>query len=386
MKLTKDDLDKVRHIEGFPIAKDEDIINLSDPPYYTACPNSFINDFIENFGKKYDENSDDYYVEPFTADVSEGKNDPIYNAHSYHTKVPYKAIMRYILHYTKPGDIVFDGFCGTGMTGVAAAMCENPDPEFKLQLEKEFKERGKKIEWGARRAILCDISPAATFIAYNYNTPVDPAEFEKEAKSILEEVEKECGWMYETIHINDNGEPILDIEGKPIKGRINYTVWSDVFICPSCGEEIVFWDVAVNKEDGQVLNEFKCHSCGAILKKNNLERAKTTVYDRALKEFITQAKQVPVLINYTVNGKRYEKKPDEFDLRLIQKIDDMDIPYWYPTNRMPEGDESRRNDKYGITHVHHFYIKRNLWVLSCLNKKNIILSFVIYFLLLYYHP
>lgn len=113
--------------------------------------------------------------------------------------------------------------------------------------------------------------------------------------------------MYETIHINDNGEPILDIEGKPIKGRINYTVWSDVFICPSCGEEIVFWDVAVNKEDGQVLNEFKCHSCGAILKKNNLERAKTTVYDRALKEFITQAKQVPVLINYTVNGKRYEK-------------------------------------------------------------------------------
>jgi hypothetical protein len=52
--------------------------------------------------------------EPFAADVSEGKNDPIYNAHSYHTKVPHKAIMRYILHYTDPGDIVFDGFCGTG--------------------------------------------------------------------------------------------------------------------------------------------------------------------------------------------------------------------------------------------------------------------------------
>ena len=31
--------------------------------------------------------------------------------------------MRYILHYTKPGDIVFDGFCGTGMTGVAAQLC-----------------------------------------------------------------------------------------------------------------------------------------------------------------------------------------------------------------------------------------------------------------------
>jgi hypothetical protein len=61
----------------------------------------------------------------FRKDVSEGKNDPIYNAHSYHTKVPHKAIMRYILHYTNPGDIVFDGFCGTGMTGVAAQMCGN---------------------------------------------------------------------------------------------------------------------------------------------------------------------------------------------------------------------------------------------------------------------
>ena len=37
-KLTKEDLDKVRNIEGFPIGKDEDIIALSDPPYYTACP------------------------------------------------------------------------------------------------------------------------------------------------------------------------------------------------------------------------------------------------------------------------------------------------------------------------------------------------------------
>ncbi|GIW56394.1 MAG: hypothetical protein KatS3mg082_2798 [Nitrospiraceae bacterium] len=55
--------------------------------------------------------------------MSEGKNDPIYNAHSYHTKVPHKAIMRYILHYTEPGDVVFDGFCGTGMTGVAAQLC-----------------------------------------------------------------------------------------------------------------------------------------------------------------------------------------------------------------------------------------------------------------------
>lgn len=111
-----------RLIEGFPAGSDDDILALSDPPYYTACPNPFIADFLRMYGRKYDP-QEHYSKEPFAADVSEGKNDPIYNAHSYHTKVPHKAIMRYILHYTQPGDVVFDGFCGTGMTGVAAQLC-----------------------------------------------------------------------------------------------------------------------------------------------------------------------------------------------------------------------------------------------------------------------
>jgi hypothetical protein len=311
-KLTKEDIDKVRHIEGFPIGKDEDIIALSNPPYYTACPNPFIEDFIKEHGKPYDEATDDYHREPFAADVSEGKNDPIYNAHSYHTKVPYKAIMRYILHYTEPGDIVFDGFCGTGMTGVAAQMCENPDPDFKYQLEKEM----PGIKWGARKAILNDLSPAATFIAYNYNTPVDVAEFQREATRILEECEKECGWMYETRHVI-NGKLQTGIDGEPVSGRINYTVWSDVFICPTCSNEIVFWDAAVDKKNGKVNDTFFCPHCRSELTKRNCVRAQETHFDTRLNKFVTMIKQVPVLINYSVGKKRYEKTPDEYDLTLM---------------------------------------------------------------------
>jgi len=169
-----------RKIEGFPIGLDEDILALSDPPYYTACPNPFIADFIKHYGKPYDPN-EPYSREPFAADVSEGKNDPIYNAHSYHTKVPHKAIMRYILHYTKPGDVIFDGFCGTGMTGVAAQMCGDKavveslgyrvDKDGTIR-QQESDKKGKMIwkpfsKLGARRAVLNDLSPAATFIAYN---------------------------------------------------------------------------------------------------------------------------------------------------------------------------------------------------------------------------
>ena len=65
-----------RKIEGFPIGSDEDILALSDPPYYTACPNPFIADFIKHYGKPYDPETDHYSREPFAADVSEGKNDP----------------------------------------------------------------------------------------------------------------------------------------------------------------------------------------------------------------------------------------------------------------------------------------------------------------------
>ena len=68
-KLTKEDIDKMRNIEGFPIGTDEDIIALSDAPFYTACPNPFIEDFIKEYGTPYDEATDDYHREPFAADV-----------------------------------------------------------------------------------------------------------------------------------------------------------------------------------------------------------------------------------------------------------------------------------------------------------------------------
>ena len=265
-----------RKIDGFPIGEDEDILALSDPPYYTACPNPFIGDFIKHYGKPYDPTTDDYRREPFAADVSEGKNDPIYNAHSYHTKVPHKAIMRYILHYTKPGDLVFDGFCGTGMTGVAAQLCRDKSTVESLGYsvdkdgtvyQQEAGENGKTIwqrfsKLGARRAILNDLSPAATFIAYNYNTPVDVHEFEREAQRILKEVEEECGWMYETLHT----------DGKT-KGRINYTVWSDVFDCSECTREIVLLETAVDKESGILGDKFTCPHCGSSLTKRLMDRA-----------------------------------------------------------------------------------------------------------------
>lgn len=356
-----------RKIEGFPVGEDEDILELSDPPYYTACPNPFVEEFVAYYGRPYD-STEEYKREPYAADVSEGKNDPIYNAHSYHTKVPHKAIMRYILHYTNPGDIVFDGFCGTGMTGVAAQMCGDKEAVESLGyrvlsngdvLSQELSESWKKIsELGARRTVLNDLSPAATFIAKNYNTPESPGDFIKEADKVLQRVKEQCYWMYKTRH-SDGTE-----------GIINYTVWSDIFACPECGGDIVFWDVAVDQEQGKVKDKFSCNHCNSSLTKKKLDKRFKKKFDAGSGEVVGHVEQHPVRINYKVGSKNFDKVPDESDLEIIQSIEEQDIPFDFPVDELPDGFNTRQpKGSHGYTRVHHFYTKRNLFSLAALRSE-----------------
>lgn len=344
-KLTKEDIDKVRNIEGFPIGSDEDIIALSDAPFYTACPNPFIEDFIKEYGTSYDEATDDYHREPFAADVSEGKTDPIYMAHTYHTKVPHKAIMNYILHYTKPSDIVFDGFCGTGMTALAAEMCER---------ENVFSEHNGKshVQYGARRAIVSDLSPAATFIAHNYTNDVDAYEFSNACSEILKKCREKYAWMYETKHTN--GE----------KGTINYVVWSDIFICPVCGEELVFWDVAIGDKK-EVKNPFYCTKCGLELKKSSCKRAQEPVFDATSGEITAQAKQIPTMINYVYRGKKFEKRADDEDIAVLLKIASELSKYSIPKDKLPDGDNTAQPmQSHNFKRVNQFYYDRSAVVFA----------------------
>jgi len=333
-KPLKDQLPSLRAIEGFPIGTDDDILALSDPPYYTACPNPYINDFIAAFGKPYDPATDDYERTPFVGDISEGKNDPVYMVHAYFTKVPHKAIMKYIQHYTNSGDIIFDGFCGTGMTGVAARTL-------------------------SRKAILCDLSPMATLISRNYNSPTDIKFFNKKASEILQDVEKECEWMFHTFHK----------DGKT-KGRILYTVWSDVLVCPYCKNEYVLWEAAVNIEKNEFLEKYPCPHCKATINADNSERLKTDYFDSVLNKTVTQAKSVPVLIKYKIGTKSFEKLPDSFDYELIKKIETMSIPYAFPVAELPSGDNTEQpKNSHGFTHIHHLYTKRNFWIISGVFSK-----------------
>lgn len=362
-----------RKIEGFPIGSDDDILALSDPPYYCACPNPWLNDFIKEWESEKPAKPADwvYKREPFAADVSEGKNDPVYTAHSYHTKAPHKAIMRYILHYTEPGDIIFDGFCGSGMTGVAAELCGDKEEVASLgykidsdgnifNLSDENNHSTKPFsKMGVRKAILNDLSPYATSMADAYTTPVTNS-FVSCIESKIKEIKERFGQLYLTKH--SNGE----------YGTLNYTVWSEVCTCPNCGNEFVLYNEVFHTDStGKVeyFPSFSCPHCNAKIARSRekgcaqADPVWETYFDKCTGKANYRIRRIPVLINYSVGSSRYNKRPDENDLENCF-VDVNASNYTFPTNRMKEGDESRRNDQINILRVDQFYMPRALVLIS----------------------
>ena len=99
------------------------------------------------------------------------------------------------------------------------------------------------------------------------------------------------------------------------------------------------------------------------------ERATEIVWDPLLRSTTERNKQAPVLINYRVGKKRYEKYPDSEDLEVIRRIDELSPGAGAPTSKMmfldpPWGEMYRAGYHAGMTHSHHFYWRRSLIVLS----------------------
>jgi DNA modification methylase len=361
-KLQESDL---RKISGFPVGTDENILALSDPPYYTACPNPFIPDFVKYYGTEV-KDSGGYAKEPFATDVSEGKSDSIYGAHTYHTKVPPKAIARYILHYTNPGDLILDGFSGTGMTGVAAQMCGDKAciEELGYRVDKDGSIRRRETDdgkdvWipfskvGPRLPLLNDLSPIATFITNNYGRLFNVRDFCIEAQDVLERVEQEVEWVYQ----NENG-------------RVSNGIWSDVFYCPICSGEIVYWEAAVKNDE--ISKTFSCPSCGGTVGKASskddgalkLDRAFESKYDPYLGAVVKLPKLVLVEETVKRDKKALRVKPvgNMFN-EMIRKIDSLSPLKSVPVAKFDGGRQTNKLiNGSGIEYVHWMYTPRALFV------------------------
>ncbi|MBK1699958.1 DNA methyltransferase [Thiococcus pfennigii] len=349
-----------RKTPGFPNGSDDAILRMSDPPYYTACPNPFLEDFVRVYGKGYDP-SERYEREPFAVDVSVGKTDQLYKAHGYHTKVPHLAIVPSVLHYTRPGDVVLDGFCGSGMTGLAAQWCGTAPASYRQWVDAEWKASGHvKPEWGGRRVILNDLGPAASFIASGYNLPFDVSRFEREAQRVLGELEDELGWMYECVHT----------DGKT-KGRINFTVWSEVFSCPQCAGEVNFLEEALDEDTKKTRSEFPCPHCGVELNKDRLERSFETRLDPITGEAWKRIELRAVRINYNVGATTHERPITDADRAVLDRIDGLPYPAEVPRAAFPIADmyHGSRLEPKGFSRAHHLFLPRAAHALAALWRK-----------------
>ena len=361
--------------EGFPKGSDDAILAMSDPPYYTACPNPWLSEFVSQYGRPYDP-AEKYAREPMAIDVSVGKTDALYKAHGYHTKVPHLAIVPSILHFTDPGDVVLDGFSGSGMTGVAAQWCGAAPATYRHQLELEWKKAGLAApKWGVRRIILNDLSPAATFIGANYNTPFDVSKFENEGKKLLKEADKNIGWMYRTLHSDGRTE-----------AKIQYTVWSDTFSCQACAGEVIFTEAALDIETKKVSKTIVCPHCGAEATKEQMDLVFESFVDPASGQVSQRPKRVPSLIVYKIGKETYEKQPDEEDLSRLSKIADLALPNEMPMDTLPDTQMTRvgRMRTTRTEAIHHMYLPRaahgmsEVWRLAKNHPDPRIRSFLIY--------
>ena len=321
-----------RKIEGFPIGKDEDILALSDPPYYTTCPNPFVEDFIKYYGKPYDPETDNYKRVPFAADSKFGKtSNAITRAHPYHTKVPPEAVQEFSSHYIgKEGGILLDCFCGIGMSGVGFNYFVNDDCKNSA-------------------ALMCDLSTIASFVAYNYNSRVNNDELEDILNSITDELEERIKGSFLTRHVgwasSGKQKHIFDQTNRDKSdgtGTIQYIVLSEELTCPNCGESNLLWQRDyLDIEKGKMKDVFTCNGCRSEIRKKDCSKIWETRADPCIEGGLWRIFcQKPVLIYYEYKGKSYCKFPDKEDMANIGE-------HWnksfnnIPIIKIPDGDKTR---------------------------------------------
>ena len=258
--------------------------------------------------------------------ITAPRTDPIYNCHSYLTKVPIEAIKPFIEAFTEPGEFVADFFAGSGMTGLAALSI-------------------------GRFARLSDISALGQHIARGYLQNVDASTLRAEGDRVLRAARKAIGDLYSTKRALD-GEPQEMIR----------TVWSFTYTCPACSSPLVYFEHL----DKRGKPPAKCPSCSGPFEKR----------------LWTRGEDVPVIVVvHGKDGKQREQPVSEHDRKAIKRaLKDKRLDE-IPTQKIEQDREMYSRSglgKAGMTETKRFFSPRNaialleLWkVINAVKDKSV---------------
>jgi DNA modification methylase len=282
--------------------------------------------------------------------VSSTRSGPLFNAHSYPTKINVAAVVPFIVTHTRPGDLIFDGFAGSGVTGLAASLCGNSDPGLKQSTEVIL----GPVAWGARDCVLYDLSGLATFISTTLLNPPDPDQFVKAAREVLAALDADWGWLYTAL---DNDSSL---------GKIRYTLWTDHPICPHCGSASTYWDLAVSLSPPTMASQVTCSACHRDFDVASAGRLTEDYWDDLLNRTHSRRVRTPVFVYGRTARSSWRRPIVEGDLELIERVEDTPIPSTVPIVPMLATEDARWGElhragyHFGVTHLHHFYTRRNL--------------------------
>ena len=247
---------------------------------------------------------------------------PVYKMHRYFARRPWSVFRALIEHYSNPGSIVLDPFCGGGVTVV----------------------EGLRL---GRKVIGVDLNPLATFITRMEVTDVDVDELQ----AAFEQVEAACREKIEALYMTSCpkcGERV----------PADWSEWSNVVECRECARVVELYRAErVGKGEkvaGVSAGNYKCYhkGCGAAWRPSQCKRLD------------------PVLVRVHVRCPRCKHRGDfepaaddreladsirsDFDARV--KADDL----WYPDVEMPDWWDLRRPYNAHIKGFDQLFTPRNL--------------------------
>ena len=139
-------------------------------------------------------------IKPLHFAIEAKGHTPQYRMHKYFARRPYNVLEHLIEHYSRPGDIVLDCFCGGGVTVFESAAL-------------------------GRKPIGVDLNPLATFITRMQMFQDDITQLESLYHQFLTSIEEEYRDWYQVEFGDDEGTAL-------------WTEWVYLVQCPHCGQPI----------------------------------------------------------------------------------------------------------------------------------------------------
>jgi len=257
-----------------------------------------------------------------THGIAATPHEAVYKTHKYFARRPGNVFNYLISHYSYPGDIVLDPFCGGGVT-IFEALREG------------------------RKAIGIDFNPMAIFITEAEIQHVDLGELEREFLNLSHDLKARIEDMYMT-HCDRCGR----------ETPAEWYEWSNVLSCPKCGKEQLISDLTKVSE-----GRYHCKECGATIDQRKQYRIREDL----------------IRVNYTCVAckRKNTRAPTDGDQAKAREIstafDDVvrRERLEFPKDRLPDGNLVRENALFekGFRHFSDFYTHRNLLAAAFVIKR-----------------